>query len=459
MFRGTRAWPKRTVVICLLMGVWLLGVFGTSTYSAPALCVSIGVGVVLVLALLLYRRVLVAFLCGVIGLSSCVVVLSEQREMADRAARLQQVSLFEGVVIQPVERGREELRFVVRTPCGLSESEERACDVLVTASRFSSVVYGDRLRVSGDVEVPTSDGTFRYDRYLAVSGISHVVRASHIQRIDSEPPSVLLGGLYRTRLFLEQRIGQLFPEPEASFLAGLLLGVRSGMPDSVLEAFADTGMTHIVALSGANITLVGTIVFRLLSGPVSRRIAFVFTLLGIFVFVVATGASSSVVRAGIMGALAFTARECGRPLTWLATLALLLVSAVLMTCWRPLALVWDAGFQLSFAATFGVVYVSTRIEKWFRWVPSVFTLRESVVLSVASQMTTAPLLLWHFGTISAVAPLANLFVLPVLPWAMLFGALSIGCSSFLPGIAVHFGAVSVGLLRWALWVVEQLAAL
>ena len=366
------------------------------------------------------------------------------------------------VVAYPdVRRTNTKLVVLVHGTCSVDETVETIPNtfrVLATTDRFTQVSYGDVVCLRGEIERPEPFEGFRYDRFLGVSGITHVVRRASVETVGRDPPSGLLAWLLERRERFEASLRRLYPEPTAGFLEGLLLGTRAGLSEDLTDAFNATGMTHIVALSGANVTLLATVSFGLLSGALSRRSALWATISLVFAFVVLTGMSSSLVRAGIMGTLVLVAREIGRPSSGLSSANVLLMSAVLMSLWRPLSLAWDPGFQLSFAATFGILFVASRIDRFFGWLPKVLMIRESVTLSVASQITTLPLVLWHFGRVAWIAPLANMLVLPVLPWAMLGGFLSVAFSGVAPMVAKWSAFGAHLLLMWAVRVIAALAA-
>src|SRR3989339_569191 len=155
---------------------------------------------------------------------------------------------------------------------------------------------------------------------------------------------------------IQARVDSLWVEPESSLMAGLLYGARSGFSAQVNNDFSRAGITHIVAISGYNISVVSKILMSLLLLiGLNRRRAFWFAIFGIILFVIFTGASASVVRAGVMGVIVLLASQMGR----LSRIGNILVfTAAVMLLFNPFVLVWDAGFQLSFLSTMGLVYLA-----------------------------------------------------------------------------------------------------
>ncbi|MBU1956882.1 ComEC/Rec2 family competence protein, partial [bacterium] len=208
-----------------------------------------------------------------------------------------------------------------------------------------------------------------------------------------------------------------FAEPHGSFMAGLLLGSRKGIPEHLMQSFNTTGLTHIIAISGYNITLV-IVVISGLFGFLSRRWKVFACSFFIIIFVIMVGASAAVVRAAIMGVISLIALFFGRQYFVIIGL---FGAAFFMNLWNPKILVYDIGFQLSFLATFGIVVFADRIERYFRWMPSFFGMREAVLMTLSAQILALPVIILNFGRLSVVSPIANVFVLPLIPLAMLFG--------------------------------------
>ncbi len=217
--------------------------------------------------------------------------------------------------------------------------------------------------------------------------------------------------LETVRISLESNISQAFPEPHASYLRGLLVGVRSTLPQSLKKAFAQTGTSHLIALSGYNVSIIADNLNSLFG-------SFRFSILGILIFILATGASSSVVRAGIMGILALFARRYGHVFS--ASRALLIAVGIMVFV-NPPILLGDIGFQLSVLATFGLIVLSGPIAKRLTWLPQRFGFREAASATLAAEIFTLPLILYYFGGFSIFAPVANILVLVTIPATMFFG--------------------------------------
>lgn len=260
----------------------------------------------------------------------------------------------------------------------------------------------------------------------------HDVRAycGRPEIIESEPaPFTFRLGLGRVKAWAVDRMASQFVEPQASLMIGILLGRQVPMPPDLDAAFRATGTTHIIALSGFNVTIIITALSTVLVRLLGKRWAWLPTLAFVAGFIIMTGASASVTRAGIMSSVIVLALRLGRPVSMLR----LLTYTLLVMVWHnPLVLIHDLGFQLSFLATIGLVYVSPMIQSGLRLIPSALAMRENLGTTLGAIIITEPLLLWHFARVSLVAPIVNMLVLPMIPLAMAFGFIAIVCPPLWP---------------------------
>src|SRR3989344_2327583 len=175
--------------------------------------------------------------------------------------------------------------------------------VLVRAAIYPEYQYGDVLSVHCKLQSPESnEGEFNYANYLARQSIYTLCYFPQIEKIGDHPGNIFKKVIFSWKKILADKVNDLWPEPEASLMAGLLYGARSGFTPELSDNFSKVGLTHIVAVSGYNISIVATFLMVLfISVGLYRRQAFWFAVIGIIFFVIFTGASASVVRAGIMG--------------------------------------------------------------------------------------------------------------------------------------------------------------
>ncbi|MEK7523980.1 MAG: ComEC/Rec2 family competence protein [Patescibacteria group bacterium] len=296
--------------------------------------------------------------------------------------------------------------------------------------------YGDKIRVIGRLDEP-----FRADPRIAA-----VVGKAKIQLLENGEIVRTLGqhiiaGLADVKGFFIGRLNAVFPEPASSFAAGILFGSRSSLPKNIVNDFKQTGLTHILALSGYNIVILITFIESLLSF-LNRRWRNIFALIFIFVFTLLVGAGASVVRAAIMGSLGLFARIFGRPS---AGLRALFITGYIMILFDPFLLLYDIGFQLSFGATAGILLFTNPLKKRLAFLPNWLGMRDSFTTTTAAQAFTLPLIIFYFQGFSIVTPAANLVVLPFMPILMLgsFLALLIGKIPAAPTLLIFDAVLAV----------------
>lgn len=221
--------------------------------------------------------------------------------------------------------------------------------------------YGQRLRLTGVLLEPSSSPTFDYRTYLARHNIRSLMVKPQLTILPGYGGSPLLRPLLALNDAARRTTLRLLPEPQASLLMGILLGIQSTIPPDVLQTFSRTGTSHILVISGWNITVVITAVMGLLShAGIGRRRAAWLALAVLGSYVLFVGATPSVLRAALMGTLVVWADLSGRPTEpW----TLLLAACGAMTLLDPNVL-WDVGFQLSALATAGLFAFARPLEAW-----------------------------------------------------------------------------------------------
>ena len=222
------------------------------------------------------------------------------------------------------------------------------------------------------------------------------------------------------RTGLSERIKQRLPGDEGALLAGTLYGER-GLSSEMKLAFRNSGMTHLVAVSGSNLSIIATALFSLLGGLLLRKRTMVSVLLlSIALFILFVGLQAPVVRAGIMAVLAASAPLAGRipngP-------RLLLVSCALFTFFRPCALLFDPSFALSFFATWGLMSYGSALNEALKKYIKPDLIRSLLAETCGASLMTMPYAEWAFGQVSLLGLVSNLFAVPIVPWAMSLGSL------------------------------------
>lgn len=457
---------KRSILLCLVQIVFLAGILISSAifkhkiFWFQAVYVPVILFVVFWFVKISFRwhkTLLIVFLLALVRFLF-EVYWEDQQSLKNYNNPAKEITVY-GCIIEDVDWRRDNSKLTVGAfAVSLAQGTVLPVEgkLLVKTERYHNWKYGDCLSVEGKMQLPGEIDDFSYEDYLRRYGIFSVMYDPKIKALEVTKGEVLNQAagdfwsyLYEGKAQLEHRLNTLLHDPYASLAAGLLTGSRRGINESLTNDFNKTGLSHIVAVSGYNITLLIGLVFSLFSF-LSKRYRVLVSFLFIVVFTLFVGASAAVVRASVMGVIALLALQFGRKTVILLAL---LSSAVWMCFFNPYILMFDVGFQLSFSATLGLVLFADKIGVYLKKVPNWFGARESLTMTLAAQVFTGPIIIWQFGRFSLIAPLANILIAPLLPVAMLFSFLSVVVSHFW-----NFGATSLAYIAWMfLWLIVKTA--
>lgn len=251
------------------------------------------------------------------------------------------------------------------------------------------------------------------------------------------------------RLRCQALVFHHFHEPMAGIITGMLLGNAGDVSTSISDAFRKSGTAHILVISGWNITIVASLCQSLVLLMRGGRFMQLFIpLIIITLYVCFTGASAAVIRAGVMGSIMVVGKWLERP----RHMPTVMAGAIgLISCVQPHSL-WDLGMQLSTAATIGLIAFATPIDAWLsRGVfghPSLAWAREGLATTLAAQIPTLPIMLGRLAAPSLWSILANILITPIVPYAMLFGTVSILCGVIAPVLMPIVAWIAVPFFTW-----------
>ncbi|MGB8253113.1 MAG: ComEC/Rec2 family competence protein [Anaerolineaceae bacterium] len=310
--------------------------------------------------------------------------------------------------------------------------------------------YGDEIHLIGKLSTPANEADFSYQDYLAHKSILSSLYYPDIVLIDHNRGNPLLSWIYSIRSQAIATLSQIFPAPESALLAGILLGYDNDIPPDIQTAFRKTGTTHIIAISGFNISILAALFSALYYRLLGIRKGILATIITLIVYVLLTGASPSVVRAAIMGSLGLLASLVGRRQNGINSLAFV---GTIMCLFNPF-LPWDISFQLSFLSTLGLILFADRMVEWIkRFLVKLLPLHvmentaekigEYFLFTLAALVMTFPVMAYHFHTFSWLAFLSNPLILPAQPAVMILG----GIALLLGMVWLPLGQI-IGYLAW-----------
>jgi len=315
-------------------------------------------------------------------------------------------------------------------------------------------VVGSPLAAPAQSAAPTSGKSSAAQALRPVAAPAGIFAAMTFPRLsilERGGGNLALAWLFALRQQLAQAISHALPEPEASLLIGILLGLKTSVLRAQYPLFQATGTVHLIVTSGLKVTVLSGLLAALANRLVGRRWALAPLLAGIAAYVILSGAGPAAVRAGIMGGLLVIAPRAGRNYNVFTALAL---AALLMSAWSPYVL-WDVGFQLSLLGTLGMALIApllaTQIARPLGDLPGARLSAELVAATLAAQIATLPIQIINFGQLSLIAPVVNLLVVPLLGVLLAMGVI-IG----LLGLLLPIAGAWAGWVCWPLlWLVEQ----
>lgn len=273
-------------------------------------------------------------------------------------------------------------------------------NIRIYLDQFPEYHYGDRLSIEGEV---------------AKGRAGWYLKDPKVVPLDDARGKPVSKALPRLRQMILELYGKFLPEPHSALLSGIVLGTKTSLDPEFFEGLRVTGTLHVVVASGMNITLFAGSILNGLAIFTSRRRAILPALLGVLIYVVLVGFEPPIVRAAVMGSIAFVAQAYGKEFdAWRA----LFISAGLLLLLNPLWL-FDVGFQLSFAATAGMLAFGNSIHGFLGRAPKF--IREGLSTTLSAQIAVSPILLFSFGQVSLISPIVNVLILWTVPFIMAGG--------------------------------------
>lgn len=338
--------------------------------------------------------------------------------------------------------------------------------LLLVLPAGTDIHYGDRLILDGKPQLPFENADFSYREYLAGREIFSILYYPRINSITPDSRWSLKRTLFQFRDRSLALLDRIYSMPESALIQGILLGVDNDIPADLYDSFRNSGTSHVIAISGFNVSIVSGLTVWFLGKLLGKRRGTLISIIIIVLYTILVGASPSVVRAAIMGSLGMIGSILGRKS---GTINTIFLAAGLMLVDNPL-LIGSISFQLSVAATLGMVlYAHLLHEKTLEW----FTRRmpeetanlvggwfsEYFLYTIAAQIPAIPFLLYHFQQLPWVTLITNPLILPAQPMVMITGGLALLAAWISPTLGQVAGFLSQPFLSYTIRVVEWCAGL
>ena len=328
----------------------------------------------------------------------------------------------------------------------LRQAQDDSCKIngkiIVYTERYPEYDLGDIIYLQGKIKIPEDFEGFEYRNYLLAKNIYYILYYPEIKLKEKGK-----GGFYNKisdyRKYANNLIKKIFPQPQAGIVSAMTLAVKSDISEEILEAFNKTGVRHIIAISGLHMTIVAvSLMYILLALGLNRNYAFYFSIIGIMFFVALVGFPPSATRAAVMGGLVLFAVKVGR-LTNAGNAVIF--AGVLMLLYNPNLLRYDTGFQLSFAAVFGIIYIFPKLDDLLKKYSNVLNIKTIFLITISAQAAVLPIIINNFGSFSLLSVFANVLILPFVPIVMLGGFLLI--------IIGSVNLLTAQILSWPIWLI------
>lgn len=426
---------KSKIFVVILIS-FLVGVFLAPLFRYDLTTIITCIFILAVLFVILFREKVLAILaiCGITLFLGVIYFHWYNLRITPINLPLEQETSIVGIVDTEPDIRADQIKLTIKVQNGEMQGQK----VLVTVARYPQYQYGDKLKVIGKLEKPGKFEDFDYGQYLSRYEIFSVItHPTTVECISKNDGNKLYSGLLNIKSKFKTAIENSLPEPAVSLAEGLVVGAKGNFSEDLKNQMVQTGTTHIVVISGQNMEIIARF-FVEITKYISPYATFITGTLGLGLFTIISGATPSVVRAAVLASLFLFARLVGRRKQIFIPLIL---TGFVMVLTNPLILRYDIGFQLSFAAMFGLIFISPIIDIIIKHWP--LFLREAISSTIGAQITTLPIILFNFGRLSIVAPVTNILILATVPYAMLV--------SFLVGfaglVALSLGKL-VGLVSW-----------
>ena len=325
-------------------------------------------------------------------------------------------------------------------------------------------IDGQKLRIEGIVRQEPS--RFSYHQKISLAGVSiylekypeiyygdRVVVEGTVKKGELEN-AVLISKEEERGAFsgFRKRVVGFFqkslPEPHAALVAGISLGAKGSLPKGFWDNLTKTGTAHVVVASGMNVSLVASFLIGVLVTFMNRKRALILALGGIWIYTLISGFEAPIVRAAVMGSIAFSAQELGRVYSaWRALVVTGLILLIIVPAW-----VTDLGFILSFVATASILVFQKKTEKLFAFVPRLA--RGDFSTTTAAQIGVSPILFVTFGQFNILSPVINVLVLWTVPVVTILGIVGGVVGLIVPVLGKGILYLSYPLTSWFIAVVR-----
>ena len=396
------------------------GIFISSIFTPPILFIWTGLilGLIFISVLFKHKKLIIVGFCIlflVLGIwrhetTELRIIKSELKQVNDSEEKITLI----GIISDEPDLKEKSQRLTIKTENlnGIKTTEEK---VLITIYRYPEYKYGDKLKAVGKLKTPSDDiNGFNYRDYLKKDGIYSVMDFPKMELIGQGFGNPVMKTLFSFKNKFKETAQQFISPPQEGVLEALVFGDEENISKEWKDRLNFTGTRHITAVSGMNITIISVLLLNfLLALGLWRSQAFYFSIILLILYILMIGAPASGVRAGIMAGVFLAAQHFGR---MSAASRAVVFASTFMLFLNPLLLKLDVGFQLSFLAILGMVYLQPIFSDFLKKVPNFkfFPFKTTLSATLSAQFFTLPILVYNFGYIPLISPIVNILIVPFL---------------------------------------------
>lgn len=440
------------VLICFMLGIVLANYFGIKEIFISLLILTFFI--LLVIGVIAKNKKIIIIFLFLLSILLGFVYFNKYVSKINYNLPYNQNVEFEALVCDYPDIRSNNIKLKVSVTQPINSNIPNGSKILINLPKYPQYQYGDILKIKGLLEQPGSWDGFEYDKYLYKSEIFALIKNSYdtkIEKIAEGQGNIVLNYIFKLKDRLIVNIDSSLNEPYAGLLNALLLGNKRKLSEDLLSLFVMVGISHIIVVSGYHVAVV-SLIFEKIAIYWPRILSFVIGNLILLAFVILAGAQASVTRAVVMAWLFILALFIGRSSR--------IFNALILTCFimiliKPIILVYDIGFQLSIASILGILYIAPILEKKLNI--KNYSLKVIIATTFGAQLMTAPLVVYYFGRISLIAPLANILILPIIPLVMSLGIILLITTSILSKISFIIAWPIYFLEKYIVWIVEMLS--
>ncbi len=406
---------------------FIFGIFSGSYFSISIWVLFLLIGFLISLIFLLWdnKKIRIILLLVVFILLGFIRIesgkLSEDKIFEIESLNNQKMTI-EGKISESPEIKNNKQKIILENLKDIKNSNDIDGKMIVYTERYPEYNFKDKIKFESKINLPEDFDGFEYRNYLFSKEIYYIAYYSEIEMVKKNDAGINFQ-ISQFRIYANELIKKIFLDPYAGIVSAMILGIKSDISSETLESFNKTGTRHIIAISGLHMTIVSVIfMYLLLALGLKRNYAFYFAILGIAFFVALVGFPSSAVRAAVMGGLILFAVKVGR---LNSAGNAVIFAGVLMILYDPNLLRYDAGFQLSFLAVLGIIYIYPGLDLCLKKYSDHLKIKTMFLITISAQIATLPIIINSFGNYSVFSVLANILVLPFVPIVMIGGIISI----------------------------------